>query len=485
MKNFFALIVCLTLISGSWCSHAQEVTYTKYEKFDYHTDAYSVAGMSGGNLFTYIRNNDGSRLDVYNDSLNKVATVILDFFPSRIYQVRFITYPDKIIALYQALESNKVVQYAALLDENGLLKGKPLELGSIRTGIFGATRNYFSSAYSDNKKNIIIYTATDKENEIVVDCKWLNEECVVTNTSKVTFTAENRAEHKEVNVANDGTVYMAAYTPVGSEDYADQYWILKLQPGATAFEAKELALGEKFAAGGYTKVDNVNNVVYFGGFYSNNKNGNFDGIIYAAYSNAEDKYTISKFIPFDGQLVAASPTSRRGGNFDNYVVKQLIAKNDGGFVMISEMTYITTRSTFTPGFGYYSFYTPYMNSSVREYHYNDIMVLSYDKNGTREWNSFVHKRQYSQEDEGVFSSYALLNTGGTLAFLYNDFDVRHSRIQLSTVSPEGGKTETHGLAAEGNDYPDWLPRSSRQVSGRSLVIPCVKKKQICFARVSF
>ena len=85
------------------------------------------------------------------------------------------------------------------------------------------------------------------------------------------------------------------------------------------------------------------------------------------------------------------------------------------------------------------------------------MALSYNKDGTREWSSFIPKQQYSQEDDGVFSSYALLNTGGTLAFLYNDFDARHSRIQLSTVTAEG-KTDTHGLAAEGNDYPDWLPR---------------------------
>jgi hypothetical protein len=464
---------------------AQEVTYTKYDKFDYRSDAYSVVGMSGGNLYTYIRNEEGSRLDAYNDSMNKVATVILDFFPSRIYQARFITYSDKILVLYQALESNKVIQYAALLDENGLLRGKPIELGSTKTGIFGATKTYFSSAYSDNKKWILIYSAIDKGGEIEMDCKWLNDNGVITHKSKVTYKTENTPEHGEVNVANDGTVYMSAYTPLGTQNYADQYWILKLTPGSINFEAKELNLGEKYAIGGYTKVDNVNNKVYFGGFYSNEKNGNFDGIIYAAYDITADQYSIRRFIPFDNEMAAASGMRNRNSAFDNYLVRNLIVKNDGGFVMVSEVTYVTTRSTFTPGFGYYSFYTPYMNSSVREYHYNDIMALAYDKNGTREWNSFIHKQQYSQEDDGVFSSYALLNTGGTLAFLYNDFDIRHSKIQLSTVSAEGGKTETHALAAEGNDYPDWLPRSSKQVAGRVMIVPCFHKKQICFARVIF
>jgi len=484
--NYYKQSAIALLLLLLWhTTNAQEVTYSKYDKFDYRSDAYRIVGMSGGLLYTYINNEDGSRLDAYNDSMNKIASVILDFFPSRIYQVRFIAYPDKIIVLYQALESNKVVQYAAVLDESGLLKGKPIELGSTKTGIFGATRNYFSSAYSDNKKVILIYSATDKGSEIDLDCKWLDDNGKITNKSKVSFPTDNTPEHGEVNVANDGTVYMEAYTPIGAQKHADQYWILKLSPGATKFEPKELELGDKYAAGGYTKIDNVNNKVYFGGFYSDEKNGHFDGMIYAAYDVATGTYSTKRFLPFDNDLTTATGSRHKTHAFDNYLVKQLVVKNDGGFVLISEIQYMTTRSSFAPGFGYYSFYTPYMNSTVREYHYNDIMALAYDKNGVREWNSFILKQQYSQEDEGVFSSFGFLNTGGTLAFLYNDFDTRHSRIQLSTVSAEGGKTETHALTAEGNDYPDWLPKSSKQVSGRTMVVPCFHKKQICFAKVDF
>jgi hypothetical protein len=51
----------------------------------------------------------------------KEATVLLDFFPEKVYQSDFIAYPDKIIALYQSLEGTKVIQYAALLDDKGIL----------------------------------------------------------------------------------------------------------------------------------------------------------------------------------------------------------------------------------------------------------------------------------------------------------------------------------------------------------------------------
>ena len=481
LRSAITLLLCI-FFSGKIL--AQEVTYSQYDKYDYRNDDYAVVGMTGGHMYTYRNTSDGALLDAYDDSMNKTATILLDFFPDKIYQTRFISYPDKIIILYQALESNKVVQYAALLDDKGRLKNKPVQLGEVKTGLLGATKTYFSSSVSENKKMILIYRANDKGKEIDFDGKWLDDNLTIVKRSHTSYNTDNTVQHGELNIANDGVIYMAAFTPVGSENYADQFWIMTLAPGAVKFDAKELALQSKFAASGYMKVDNVNNRVYFGGFYSDKKNGSYNGIIYAAYDIPTGTFTTNKFIPFDQDLIKAAGARRHNHTFDNYEVKQLIVKNDGGFVLISEVHFVTTRSNYTPGLGYYSYYNPYMTTMVHEYHYNDIMALAYNKDAVREWGSYIPKEQYSQEDGGVFSSYALLNTGGSLAFLFNDFNTAHSRIQLATLAADG-KTDIHSFTAEGNDYPDWLPRSGKQVAARVLVVPCFHKKQICFAKVVF
>ncbi len=480
-----ALLTLLLCAPGMQLASAQEITYSAYDKYDFRTGDYAVVGMTGGLLYTYRSGSDGYMLDAYNDSMNKAATVMLDFFPQRIYQTRFIAYPDKMIVLYQSLEGNSVVQYAALLDEKGLLKSKPIELGEVKTGIFGATKNYFSSAVSENKKQIFVYRANDKGSTIDFEGKLLDDNLAIVKRVKTSYKTDNTVEHGEVNIANDGVVYMAAYTPVGAQNYVDQYWIMMLAPTASRFEAKELPLQSKYAANGYMKIDNVNRKVYFGGFYSDKKNGNFNGIIYAAYDIASGSFSGNRIIPFDAELVDGTNLKHnKTHTFDNYEVKQLIVKNDGGFVLISEVHFVTQRTNYMPTMGYYSYYSPYNTTMVHEYHYNDIMALSYDKDGNREWGSNIPKEQYSQEDGGVFSSYAFVNTGGTLAFLYNDFNINHSRIQLATVGANG-KTEVHSFSAEGNDNPDWLPRSGKQVSSRTLVVPCFHKKQICFAKVVF
>ena len=480
--------VVFFLLCAPAAINAQEVIYSQYDKFDFRAGDYAVVGMVGGRLYNYRHLTGESVLDVYDDSMNKVAQVILDFFPEKIYDTRFIAYNDKIIVLYQGLESNKVVQYAALLDDKGKLINKPIELGKVKTGIFGAMKTYFQSAVSDNKKRIVIYNVTDKGSETEFEGRWLDDNLTILKRSKATFKADNTIEHADVNIDNDGNVYMAAFTPVGSLSYADRCWLLKLAPGATKFEPKEMSLDEKFAASGYMKVDNVNGRIYFGGFYADKKNNGFDGLIYASYDIAGGAFLTRKLIPFDQALINAAGIRRRNHAFDNYEVKQLIVRNDGGFVMVAEVHYITSRSSYDPAsaivpaaFGFYSYPS---SATIREYHYKDIMALAYNKDGVREWNSIIPKEQYSQEDGGAFSSYALLNTGGTLGFLFNDFNTSRSRIQLATVSPDG-KTDEHSFSAEGNDYPDWMPRSGKQVSGRVIIVPCMHKKQICFAKVVF
>ena len=477
-------IVLLYLICLPGVLYAQDVTYSEYEKFDFHTGEYAVVGMTGGLLYNYHSTSDGPILEAYDDSMNKVAQVLLDFFPEKIYETHFISYPDKIIVLYQALEGNKVVQYAALLDATGRLKNKPIQLGSFKTGIFGATKTYFQYAVSDNKKLILIYSADDKGNEIDFDGKWLDDNLTILKRSHAGFQADNTVQHSDINIDNEGNVYIPAFTPIGSMNYADQFWILKLAPGANKFEPKDMYLATKFAASGYVKVDNINKRVYFGGFYADRKNGSFDGIIYASYDIASDSFLSKKFIPFDRELINAANSRNVKHPFDNYQVQQLIVKNDGGFVLVSEVHYVSSRSSYAPGMGFYSFYSPYTTTIVHEYHFNDIMALSYDKNGTREWSSFIPKEQYSQEDGGLFSSYALLNSGGTLAFLFNDFNAAQSRIQLATLSAYG-KSDIRSFTAEGNDDPDWMPNKGKQVAGRILIVPCLHKKQICFAKVVF
>jgi hypothetical protein len=235
-------------------------------------------------------------------------------------------------------------------------------------------------------------------------------------------------------------------------------------------------------AAGRKKIYGKRVAIYIGGFYSAKKNGSYEGVLYTYYNLKTGTYESTRLIPFDEGLINSTGERNKKLAFNDYMVRNLIVKNDGGFVLIAEDFFISSRNTYSPGFGYYSFYYPTMSSSVREYHYNDIMALSYDAEGQRQWKAFVRKDQYSQEDGGIFSSYALVNTGGTLGFLFNDFNSARSRIQLAVLDGDG-KIAMQALSS--GEEADWLPRSAKQVASREIVVPCLHKRRICFAKIVF
>lgn len=476
------------LLIACWqhIAYGQNVTYSPYQKFELHASDFSVVGKVADKLYTYRATPDGFFLDAYDESMQLQATVVLDFFPNKIYETRFITSANSIIVLYQSIEGNNIIQYAALLDNTGRLKKEPVKLDNAKAGIFGANGQYFSSAVSDNKNSILVYATEEHKETLEMTCIWIDAQLNVQKRSKATFKADNNVSHGEVILGNDGTVFVPLYTPVGSKELADQIWLLSLPLGSTKFIGKEMPLNNKFAGNTFMKMDYAKNRIYIGGFYADKKNGSYEGVLYANYDIASGIFENRKNIFFDEYLRNGTGERNKKKAFDDYKVKQIIVKNDGGFVLIAEEYFISTRNSgYSPGMGYYSMYAfgP-MTRTIREYHYNDILALSYNGDGKRDWNSFIRKNQYSQEDGGLFSSYAIMNSGGTLGFLFNDFNVSHSRIQFAAMDGDG-KLNINALSAGDIEDPDWLPRSAKQVAAKELVVPCLRKKQICFAKIVF
>ncbi len=464
--------------------YAQQIIYSPYDKFDFRTGEFTVAGKVGGVLYVYRGSADGYYLDAYNDAMQRQATVILDFLPRRSFGTKFITYNDKIIVLHQVTESGRVVQYATLLDAKGRIQKGPLEIDEAKASFLGGRSGLYNYAVSYNKKQIVVFGVNTKGAEMNARMIWLDDELNKKSVTEAAFTADNNITFGEGVVNDAGQFLLPVYTPYGARDYADRVWLLGMEEGGKDFHPVEMPMNGLFTAGTYMELSRTGDRIYIGGFYSDRKNGNFEGIIYTYYDVAEKAFKEFKTIGFSERMRNATGERNRKRAFNDYQVRQLIVRNDGGFVLLAEDFFISTRNSYNQGFGYYSWYYPTMSASVREYNYGDILAISCNGNGEPEWAEFIRKIQYSQEDGGLFSSYALINTGGALGFLFNDFNTNRSKIQLASLDATG-KVSVSSLTGYNNEDPDWLPKSGKQVSAKEFVVPCLKRNQICFAKVVF
>lgn len=483
--KFFRIpaLIFLSLFFSSAIT-AQEVIYSKYDKFDFRSGEFAVAGKVGDKLYVYRGSSEGYYLDAYDDGMRRTATVVLDFIPRRSFGTKFITYPGKIIVLYQVTESSRVMQYAAILDESGRLVKKPQEIDAVKASFLGGRSGLYSYAVSANKQQIVVYGAGAKGAELSTRVVWLDTAMNIRLVKEVGFTADNDISFGDGIVNDNGAFFLPVYTAFGSRQYADRLWLLALSDTSKGFYAAEMPLRDLFASGTYMEISNAGDRIYVGGFFSDKKNGNFEGIHYTYYDVHAQDFIEFKTISFSEKMRNATGERNKKRAFNDFQVRQLIVRNDGGFVMIAEDFFISTRNNYNQGFGYYSWYYPSMGASIREYNYGDIFAISCNASGEAEWADFIRKSQYSQEDGGLFSSYALINTGGSLGFVFNDFSTTRSKIQLASLDGDG-KVLVTSVAGVKTDEPDWLPKSGKQVSAKEFIVPCLKRNQICFAKVVF
>lgn len=483
MNRVHLLFLLCCLLSG-WAA-AQEVIYTPYQKFDHRKGDFEVAGRVGDRIYTYRNTNGEYYLDAWDDSMNLKATVVLDFFPDKVSKAHFVTYPDHMVALYQTTDRNRTALYSALLDAQGLLQGRPQLLEEMKTGIFGSGGHQFDYTLSEGKNFLLFYQVDQGRKDVTLRGWLLNNSGKKIRTINANYTGEGSVRPGDLVVTDQGAVYLSVLRIAGAKDYAGQGVLLQLDTNGRRYTEVPIPVPDIYLGSTFMRMAGGSGQLVLSGFYSDEKNGQYDGVYFTAYDPVAATFQPLKQMPFSDRLRVATGARNTRKAFNDYVIRNLVVRRDGGFVLVAENTYVTTRGYGNP-YGFYSYYySPFSyGATVREYYYNDIVVLSYGPDALLEWSSFVRKSQYSQEDGGRFSSFAFLNTGGSLAMLYNDFNTRRSSIQLAAIDGEG-KQQVRSMAAGSNTDPDWLPRLGKQTAQRELIVPCLRRGELCFARVTF
>ena len=189
--------------------------------------------------------------------------------------------------------------------------------------------------------------------------------------------------------------------------------------------------------------------------------------------------------------------------FNDFFIHNIITRKDGGFIIGSESYYTTSRFNnwnrwdYLYGSPFYYSYSDYYfspynnrfwwnsrssNQAVR-YHADNIAVLSFDNKGQLEWSNVMPKSQYDEESDDQIS-FGLMTTGGQLHFLFNQQEKRNNLLTDISITPAGELTRNPTLKNLDKGY-EFMPKHGKQVSARQMIIPCLFRNYICFAKVEY
>ena len=503
MKNFVLFFLLVFFLKNSF---AQTITYTEPESEDARNLDFEIIGKVGGNLLVYKNIRNRFAVSVYDNDMKLKQRADLDFIPDKTLNVDFVAYPDFAYLIYQYQKKNILYCMAAKIDGEGNVLKEPFELDTTYISFF-ADNKIYSTINSEDKSKIMIYKIQKKNDNFNFTTLLFNDSLQLLNRSRlVTDYDERRSAFSDFFVANDGTFVFTRGTKSNSRDFLESADLITKAPLSNVFQANSLNLAGNYLDEIKLKVDNVNNHYLINSLFYNKKRGNVEGLYTAVWNKngnvlisqnfAELKDSVRAMAKTDGALRYA---------LNDFFIRDVILKNDGGFILAAEDHSTQSRGNpwnrydYLYGYPYsynsYYLYSPssywysgrprnYFNSNSQvRYYYDNIVVLNLDATGNLVWSNVIRKSQFDDNTDN-FLSYNTIVTGGELHFLFNSLERRNQLINDQSISPSGEITRYPPLRSLDRGY-EFMPRYAKQVSSHQIIIPCTYRNYICFAKIDY
>lgn len=283
---------------------------------------------------------------------------------------------------------------------------------------------------------------------------------------------------RDLAIDNKGNVFVLTAYRMSQGTPAGEYRLLKCTPNTDALKDFKIKLDKKAITDLKLVIDNLNSTAVVGGFYAENNTFASSGVLYTTLTIDNDSLSPIHFESFKAKFLndySGERTINRSSELINYEVDKIIVRSDGGMVVLAESNFVTESSSYN---SYYQLYTV-----TYTYHYENVMILSVNPDGTLDWGNVMRKSQSSENDDAFFSSYALFASENELSLIYNRGIRRKTDIMRYVIDSRGVAKES--ILVSGAEELMLMPKGCKQVNAKLLIIPCTDKSKPGLLKLSF
>ncbi|MBL0310112.1 MAG: hypothetical protein IPP77_10660 [Bacteroidetes bacterium] len=207
------------------------------------------------------------------------------------------------------------------------------------------------------------------------------------------------------------------------------------------------------------------------------------GIFYSSFDPANGIPLASQYISFPNDFMVKL-TGRQPGDISRlytFNIRKALLRNDGGAMVLAESFIKDTReipvsSGFQPGFNSYR--------TSESFQFNDVIAFSIAPDGTMEWNSVMRKTQKSEDDNGAYSSFLIMNEKDKLRLIYVD-DLMGGGTLTQYILNSDGTSEKKTLLSQNDNDVLLLPKLGKQITPNQVVIPSYKSNSLRLLKIAF
>ncbi len=494
--NRFFLILILAFGSLIHEAQAQVVTFSDVDEDDSKDMKFEIIGKLNGYIHIYKRVRETHYLVLYNATMQQKSKTILDFLPRNITNETFLAYSDYYCFFYEYQKKGVTYLMLTKFDNTGKKMGDPIQIDTTNTSS-SETAKVYTVINSEDKSKITVVKMSPIENKsITVNAFLYDKDLKILDKSKINLQMiERNSKLSEFSIDNDGDFNFVRTSGSGSTDITNRVSLITKKMFDDTAHLIEINLNGNYLDDVKMKVDNYNKHILITTLYSKLRGGNVDGFFCYLWDKSYKKEILNTNITFSDEFrTDAKDENSIKSALNDYYLKNVVMKQDGGFLITAEAAYQST-STVDPynrwngfgGFGGYGgmYSNPYNRTytNVTKYFTDNIIMFSVDIKGKMEWSNVIRK---SQQDENTDDriSFNIANSGDKVHFLFNMQTKRGDYLTEQTISPEGQLTRSPGFKVMEKGY-EFMPRHAKQTGIRQIVVPCLYRSYICFSKIDF
>jgi hypothetical protein len=489
---------------------SQNITYSEPVKDDTRNMNFEIMGRMKGNILVFKNSKSNYAINIYDGEMQLKENRALDFLPAETFNVDFISYTDSFYLIYQFKKKGIVHCVAVKLNAEAKLITDPIELDATKIDWLSDSKIY-TTISSDDKKRIMIFKIERKSGRYNFETLLFDNNLKPIHQSRQSLEFDSRLDIlSDFFVDNDGNFVFVKSTKAGNRDDIIKASLIVKPPLEDTFQIKNITLNNTYIDEVNLKVDNANKHYLINSLYYDKRHGSIEGIFCNIWDRNTDSSIINTFIPFNDSLrsVASTDASTKYA-FDDFFIRNVIVKKDGGYLLTAEDYYTKSNDINNPwdrwdylygspygmtAYNYYNYnptynwyYRPYNDpyygqQSVR-YFYNNVLILNIDKTGNPQWANILQKQQYADNDDN-YLSFLTFNINGEIHFLFNEINRRNTLLNDNTYAADGVFSRNPPLKTMDNDY-QFMPKFGKQVGANQVVVPCIYRNSICFAKIDY
>jgi hypothetical protein len=415
IMNFQSFVsTTLLLILLSTYSFAQKVTVSR-EIVIRNNYAYDILPNIGNRIIFYNDKGTEHSFEIYDKNLRYINTIYPEFEKKAIQPVGVLPLDSAFNFYYQYREGGfqhlKVVSF----NENVMVNDSATLSAKEKKWISSTSR----FAFSEDKSKVLVFTPDDKFlNLQLIDNKTLT---VIYDINLLAEGINLKADFEKLTVANDGQIFIVARkSSIWGRNETTGFTLLRIKTKEEVAQFQFTPESDEITDI-LLDYDEINQRVVLAGLVSASGPSMVSG--YFGFSMLPDdipeeaEIIINSFTPeFIGDVSGKKPGKNR--ELSDFRLQNIVVRKDGGVILITEMVKEFARrgQMQVPG----QFGGNFGSRNFMDYYYEDVLLFATYPNGREHWKKILFKKQFSQDDAGIYSSCFLFKTPSRLRLLYND-----------------------------------------------------------------